>query len=141
MAGMDLTYSPVFIAWSSRKKPDIAGAELDVIMSALKYCFLILLLSAVASVSIFAQPAKRLFEIPAYPGTVPFNDNPNMNRLQPPFATWWLVYRTSNGSPLDKEKIVAFYRRYLESKDGRTIFSNVEGTRGIWDCAWTCMKV
>jgi hypothetical protein len=47
---------------------------------------------------------------------VPFNENPNLKRLQPPFATSMLVYRTADGSRLDKENVIAFYRNYLESK-------------------------
>ena len=85
-------------------------------MSFLKRSFLISLACAFSTVSSLAQPAKRLFEIPAYPGTVPFHENSNMKRLQSPFATSLLVYRTADGGPLDKEKVIAFYRSYLESK-------------------------
>lgn len=85
-------------------------------MGLLKSSFLLLLVCACSGVSSSAQTAKRLFEIPAYPGTVPFNENPGMKRLQPPFATSVLVYRTTDGSRLNKEKVIDFYRSYLESK-------------------------
>lgn len=85
---------------------------------------------AFASISRSAQPAKRLFEIPGYPGTLPFNGNPNMKRLQPPFATSLLVYRTADGGRLDKEKVIAFYRSYLESKGWKDDIFQRRGDEG-----------
>lgn len=85
---------------------------------------------AFSSISRLAQPAKRLFEIPAYPGTLPFNENPNMKRLQSPFATSVLVYRTADGGRLDKEKVIAFYRSYLESKGWKDDIFKRRGDEG-----------
>jgi hypothetical protein len=68
------------------------------------------------SVSRSAELSKRLFEIPAYPGTVPFNEYPQMKRFHHPFATSVLVYRTTDGGPLDKEKVIAFYQDHLTNK-------------------------
>lgn len=103
-------------------------------MKLLKSSFLILLVCAFSSISRSAQApksaAKRLFEIPAYPGTVPFNENPNMKRLQAPFATSLLVYRTADGGSLDKEKLIAFYRNYLESKGWKDDIFKRRGDEG-----------
>lgn len=99
-------------------------------MGLLKSSFLILLLCAFSCASTSAQPAKRLFEIPAYPGTQAFNENPNMKRLQPPFATSLLVYRTADGGRLDKEKVIAFYRSFLESKGWKDDIFKRRGDEG-----------
>lgn len=85
---------------------------------------------AFSSASRSVQPAKRLFEIPAYPGTLPFNENPNMKRLQSPFATSLLVYRTADGGRLDQEKVIAFYRSYLESKGWKDDLFKRRGDEG-----------
>ncbi len=63
-----------------------------------------------------SRQAKRLFEIPVYPGTIPFNGTPRFQRLQPPFATSMFVYRTADGRDLDKEKVITFYNSYLTSR-------------------------
>lgn len=99
-------------------------------MNILKRHFLILLLCGITCVSAAAQPARRLFEIPAYPGTVTFNESSGLSRLQPPFATWMLVYRTVDGSRLDKEKVIAFYRSYLESKGWKDDIFKRRGDEG-----------
>lgn len=92
------------------------------------------------------KPSKRLFEIPVFPGTVPFNETPGFNRLQPPFATTLRVYRTTDGGSLDKGKVIAFYQDYLTAKGwkeaifkrqgdegyaglGLNLFENINGTR------------
>ncbi|MCU1266269.1 MAG: hypothetical protein JWM21_2587 [Acidobacteria bacterium] len=88
-------------------------------MRLIKCCCLILLVIACSRAFCAAQSSKRLFEIPVFTGTVLFNENPNLKRLQPPFATRWLVYRTADGGRLDKEKVIAFYRSILENKGWR----------------------
>lgn len=85
---------------------------------------------AFSSISRLAQPAKHLFELPEYPGTVPFNENPSMKRLQLPFATSLLVYKTADNGRLDKEKVIAFYRRYLESKGWKDDIFKRRGDEG-----------
>lgn len=105
----------IAIGCAFRVRP-IPVLNLNTLKGLLKSSFLILLVCASSWVSGSAQPAKRLFEIPPYPDTLPFNENSSMKRLQAPFATSLMVYRTADGSRLDKEKIIDFYRSHLESK-------------------------
>lgn len=62
------------------------------------------------------KPSVRLFEIPEYPGTVRFPSVLGFDRLTLPFATVMRVYRTPDGKPLDKEKVIDFYRSHLMQK-------------------------
>ena len=72
--------------------------------------------------------SRYIFRVPVFPGTELFNNNPELTDLYPPFASYMEVYRTTNGRPLDKTAVIAFYRDALQSrgwKDG--IFKGQKG--------------
>jgi hypothetical protein len=63
-----------------------------------------------------ALPARPryLFRVPVFSGTEFFESNPDLADLSPPFGTIMEVFRTTDGRPLDKEAVIAFYRDVLE---------------------------
>lgn len=62
------------------------------------------------------EPSKRVFELSAYPGTVPFNSYPSFERWHAPFGTSFRVYKTGDGGTLEKERVITFFREHLTSK-------------------------
>ena len=60
--------------------------------------------------------SRYIFRVPVFPGTELFNNNPDLTDLSPPFASYIEVYRTTDGRPLDKAAVIAFYRDALQSR-------------------------
>jgi hypothetical protein len=60
--------------------------------------------------------SRYIFRVPVFPGTELFNNSPNLADLSPPFATYMEVYRTTDGRPLDKAAVIAFYHDALQSR-------------------------
>jgi hypothetical protein len=58
--------------------------------------------------------SRYLFRVPVFSGTEFFESNPDLAELSPPFGTIMQVFRTTDGRPLDKEAVIAFYRGALE---------------------------
>ena len=63
--------------------------------------------------SVSARP-RYIFRVPVFPGTELFNSNPELAELSPPFGTMVEVFRTTDGRPIDKEAVIAFFREALE---------------------------
>jgi hypothetical protein len=60
--------------------------------------------------------SNYIFRVPVFSGTELFKSNPALAELNPPFGTVMQVFRTTDGQPLDKEAVIAFYREALERK-------------------------
>jgi hypothetical protein len=54
--------------------------------------------------------------MPVFSGTELFKSSPDLADLSPPFGTIMQVFRTTDGRPLDKEAVIAFYRDAFERK-------------------------
>lgn len=63
--------------------------------------------------SVPAKP-RYIFRIPVFSGTELFRSNPDLAELSPPFGTMVEVFRTTDGLPVDKEAVIAFFRDALE---------------------------
>lgn len=87
-------------------------------MNSYRILLLSYLLTLTTAIPAMAEEAPRyVFQIPQYPGTEPFHSySPELKQLQSPLATETRVYRTKDKSPLDKEKVIAFYADALAAK-------------------------
>lgn len=87
-------------------------------MMCMKSYFLVLVFSGVC---LSQDAAKYQFHIPAYSGTGLFKPPSDGGwGLNLPFATVLKVFRTRDGSSLDKEAVIRFYERYFTSKGWRS---------------------
>jgi hypothetical protein len=55
-----------------------------------------------------------VFRVPVFARTELFNSHPDPAELNRPFATIVEVFRTTDGRPLDKQAVIAFYRDALQ---------------------------
>jgi hypothetical protein len=60
--------------------------------------------------------SNYIFRVPVFSGTELFESNPALADLTPPLGTIMQVFRTTDGRPLDKETVIAFFRDSLERK-------------------------
>lgn len=89
--------------------------------------FLLACSSVIAAVA--GEVPQNVFQIPEYPGTEPFHRySVGEQSFQYPFATVLQIYKTKDGSPLDSEKVIKFFKNSLAEKGW---------TKGIYEPKYT----